>query len=130
MYGGQWIQASAGLWKLVWSEESIRDFYLNNILIHELGHLVDSRNSRYVDRERYAEWFALEYGYKASRRRPRASGRSRGHHAANGWPDGLRPRPWPMRCRPARVPGVFRRALRPPLGSQGLLPARPIAYGE
>ena len=24
----------------MWTEESVRDFYLNNILIHELGHLV------------------------------------------------------------------------------------------
>ena len=45
----------------------MRDYYLNNILIHELGHLVDSRNTGYVDRERYAEWFAVEYGYKQSR---------------------------------------------------------------
>ncbi len=46
MYGGVWEQESASSWKLVWSEESVRDFYLNNILIHELGHLVDSRNTR------------------------------------------------------------------------------------
>jgi hypothetical protein len=68
MYGGRWIQESAQTWKLVWTESAVHDFYLNNILIHELGHLVDCRNTRYVDRERYAEWFALEYGYKASRR--------------------------------------------------------------
>lgn len=66
-YGARWRQTD-GLWRLVWSEEAIRDFYLNNILIHELGHLIDARNTSYVDRERYAEWFALEYGYKASRR--------------------------------------------------------------
>ena len=64
MYGGRWVERRTGYWKLVWSEQSIRDFYLHNILIHELGHLVDDRNSRAVDRERYAEWFALEYGYK------------------------------------------------------------------
>ena len=68
MYGGLWQQESANLWKLVWTEHALRDFYLNNILIHELGHLVDSRNTRYTDRERYAEWFAVEYGYKRSRR--------------------------------------------------------------
>ncbi len=68
MYGGHWEQESATSWKLVWSEASVRDFYLNNILIHELGHLVDSRNTRYVDRERFAEWFAVHYGYKASSR--------------------------------------------------------------
>lgn len=68
MYGGLWQQDSSNTWKLVWTEEAVRDFYLNNILIHELGHLVDGRNTRYIDRERYAEWFAVEYGYKASHR--------------------------------------------------------------
>ncbi len=42
---------------------AIKDFYLNNILIHELGHLLDERNTSYTDRERYAEWFAIKYGY-------------------------------------------------------------------
>ena len=68
MYGGQWQHESPDGWKLIWSEQSIRDFYLNNILIHELGHLVDTRNTRYVDRERFAEWFSLAWGYKRSER--------------------------------------------------------------
>lgn len=68
MFGGEWQQVSARHWHLVWTEDALRDFYLNNILIHELGHLVDTRNTRFTDRERYAEWFALEYGYKRSRR--------------------------------------------------------------
>jgi len=67
MYGGVWSQEARQTWKLEWTEEAVRDFYINNILIHELGHLVDARNTSYVDRERYAEWFALEYGYKRSR---------------------------------------------------------------
>jgi hypothetical protein len=69
MYGGRWEQSARGIWKLIWSEETIRDFYLNNVLIHELGHILDNRNTSYVDRERYAEWFALEHGYKPSRRK-------------------------------------------------------------
>ncbi len=67
MYGAQWEQESGGLWKLVWTERALKDFYLNNILIHELGHLLDKRNSNSVDRERYAEWFAVQYGYKPTR---------------------------------------------------------------
>src|SRR5262245_49057036 len=67
MYGARW-ELAQGQWRLVWTETALRDFYLNNVLIHELGHILDSRNSRYLDRERYAEWFALEHGYKASRR--------------------------------------------------------------
>jgi hypothetical protein len=69
MYGGRWLHDSEGIWKLVWTERTIKDFYLNNILIHELGHLLDNRNTRTADRERYAEWFALEYGYKSRRKR-------------------------------------------------------------
>ncbi|MDX1964189.1 MAG: hypothetical protein SFX18_13630 [Pirellulales bacterium] len=64
MYGGRWECDSAEGWSLIWTEAAIKDFYLNNILIHELGHLLDDRNTRSIDRERYAEWFALEYGYK------------------------------------------------------------------
>jgi hypothetical protein len=67
MYGARWSN-EAGQWKLIWSKEAIRDFYLNNVLIHELGHILDSRNNNSRDRERFAEWFALEVGYKASRR--------------------------------------------------------------
>ncbi|MBX3424741.1 MAG: hypothetical protein KF688_03585 [Pirellulales bacterium] len=83
MYGGRWDEPSPGWWRLRWTEATIRDFYLNNILIHELGHLVDDRNSNYLDRERYAEWFAIEFGYRASgggdsRRKP--SRRQRRHH--------------------------------------------------
>jgi hypothetical protein len=72
MYGAEWVP-NRDQWKLVWTEESIRDFYLNNVLIHELGHILDGRNTSHRDRERYAEWFALEMGYKASRRQELAA---------------------------------------------------------
>lgn len=88
MYGGRWVQAGRGEWQLIWTESAIRNFYLNNILIHELGHLLDNRNRSYTDRERYAEWFAIEHGYrqserdKAVRNRKRRSKRVvRRHHA-------------------------------------------------
>lgn len=71
MFGARWVEED-GLWQLVWSEAALRDYYLNNILIHELGHLLDTRNTSYHDRERYAEWFAIQYGYRptqAQRRR-------------------------------------------------------------
>ena len=66
MFGGRWSQEGK-LWRLTWSEQSIRDFYLNNVLIHEVGHLNDNRNSNSRDRERFANWFAIEYGYRATR---------------------------------------------------------------
>ena len=67
MFGGRWRQERRS-WLLVWTPDAIRDFYLNNVLIHELGHLLDERNSSYTDRERFAEWFAIEHGYRTSRR--------------------------------------------------------------
>lgn len=63
MYGGRWEEAGRERWRLVWTLEAVKDFYLNNILLHELGHLLDTRNTRTLDRERYAEWFAVQYGY-------------------------------------------------------------------
>lgn len=84
MFGGRWDEPAPGRWTLTWSEEAAQDFYLNNILIHELGHLVDDRNTSYADRERYAEWFAIQHGYRASGgaavRRPHMPIRRR-HHA-------------------------------------------------
>jgi len=80
MFGGRWVHEAPDVWKLVWTEQAIKDFYLNNILIHELGHLLDNRNSRSTDRERFAEWFALEYGYKPTRNcRPLAGKTVRRH---------------------------------------------------
>ncbi len=85
MYGGRWSQESRTVWRLEWTEAAVRDFYLNNILIHELGHLVDVRNTGYVDRERYAEWFALEYGYKRSRPATDPKKVVRRHHRGSSW---------------------------------------------
>lgn len=81
-FGGKWCEEEPGVWRLDWTEETLRDFYLNNILMHELGHLLDDRNTSYVDRERYAEWFALEYGYKPTRDRRRTRKVRRRHHSA------------------------------------------------
>ncbi len=83
MYGGRWEQNEPGVWRLVWTESAARDFVLNNVLIHELGHLIDNRNSSYQDQERYAEWFAIKYGYLRSggrkRRQPNRNIRRRHH---------------------------------------------------
>lgn len=68
MYGGVWTQ-DGKLWRLSWTEDALRDFYLNNVLIHEIGHVNDTRNRNQAARERYADWFAIEYGYRASRGR-------------------------------------------------------------
>lgn len=84
MYGGIWDEPGPGVWTLTWTQQTAEDFYLNNILIHELGHLVDEKNSSYMERERFAEWFAIHYGYRPSGggagRRPNQRIRRR-HHA-------------------------------------------------
>jgi hypothetical protein len=68
MFGGVWSQ-HGDRWRLSWTEQAVQDFYLNNVLIHEIGHVVDTRNTNMADRERYAIWFATEYGYRANRGR-------------------------------------------------------------
>jgi hypothetical protein len=65
MFGGIWSPAGK-IWQLTWTEDTIRDFYLNNVLIHEVGHVNDLRNTNSRDRERFANWFAIEYGYRAT----------------------------------------------------------------
>lgn len=69
MFGGKWESRGNGLWTLTWTLDAIRDFYLNNVLIHEVGHVNDLRNNRPEDRERYANWFAIEYGFRHSRKK-------------------------------------------------------------
>ncbi len=85
-FGGRWCHLGGPEWELHWTRATLKDFFLNNILIHELGHLLDQRNRSFTDRERYAEWFAIEHGYRASRRRSlarRAATRTvrRRHHS-------------------------------------------------
>ena len=70
MFGGKWEQ-NGHEWKLIWTASTVRDFYLNNVLIHEVGHVNDTRNTNAHKREQYAIWFATEYGYRASRGRAR-----------------------------------------------------------
>ncbi len=74
MYGGRWVQ-DGNLWRLIWTENTIRDFYLNNVLIHEIGHINDDRNTGFRKREQFADWFAIEYGYRASRHKQNTASR-------------------------------------------------------
>ena len=81
LFGGKWEHEGGSLWKLRWTPGTIRDFYLNNVLIHELGHLLDTRNTSYQDRERFAEWFAIEYGYRGRTAAVRKSPSRRRHRS-------------------------------------------------
>ena len=54
-------------WRIRFDEESLKQFYLRDVLVHELGHHVDSENFRFKSHraaENFAEWFASEYGYR------------------------------------------------------------------
>jgi hypothetical protein len=47
------------------NNESLRDFYLRDVFVHEIGHHVDKRYSKSLKKqEGFAEWFATEYGFK------------------------------------------------------------------
>ena len=41
---------------------SLRRFYLRNVLMHEIGHHLDTRNLPYKDRELFAQRFARDHG--------------------------------------------------------------------
>lgn len=77
MYGGRWMQEGK-LWRLKWTEKTIKDYYLHYVLIHEVGHLVDDRNTSVEARENFAEWFAIRYGYRRMKaQQARRNGRHR-----------------------------------------------------
>lgn len=57
-----------GVWRRSFPESALKTFYLNDVLIHEIGHHV----ARYVRKkhqreENFADWFAMEYGHKWNR---------------------------------------------------------------
>lgn len=54
------------------NDESLREFYLRDVLIHEIGHHVDRSSSakKTTKVEGFANWFATEYGFKYRAQRP------------------------------------------------------------
>jgi hypothetical protein len=58
--GAFWRQVTGG-WQLEFAPESLRRFYLNDVLLHEVGHHVNRgsrKNKR--DAEAFANWMAIE----------------------------------------------------------------------
>ena len=49
---------------VTFDERALKGFYLNEVLIHEIGHHIDKQRRPQMKREKFAEWFALEYGYR------------------------------------------------------------------
>lgn len=58
-------------WCIQFDEASLKQFYLRDVLLHELGHHVDSANFRFKTNQKaegFAEWFASEYGFRLRQR--------------------------------------------------------------
>jgi len=59
-----------GNWQLLWTEEKIKRYYLEGLLLHEIGHKVDSVYGRYWSKnykeraEKFADNFAYYWGDK------------------------------------------------------------------
>jgi hypothetical protein len=56
----RWVRRERG-WKLVWSVEEIRRYYLYHLFLHEIGHLNQPWRHYTRIRESFAENFALEW---------------------------------------------------------------------
>lgn len=52
---------AAKTWHLQWTEEAIHDYYLNTLLLHEIGHFVDkySPKTKSKEQEDFADAYAL-----------------------------------------------------------------------
>lgn len=64
---GATITPEGKRWCIRFDEKSLRQFYLRDVLLHELGHHVDAENFRSKSArkaEGFAEWFASEHGYR------------------------------------------------------------------
>jgi hypothetical protein len=59
-----------GWWFLQWSEAAIKDYYLNYLLLHEVGHFVDRYSQRFRSKssvkkaEDFADFFAIKWNSK------------------------------------------------------------------
>lgn len=80
-YGGRWINNQNGEWHLVWeTQEAVRDYYLHNVLMHEIGHMHDKRNTNFEKREQFADAFAIEYGDNLYREKQPPRAVKKRHH--------------------------------------------------
>lgn len=59
-----------GYWQLVWTEDKIKQYYLEGLFLHEMGHKIDSVYQRYWSKaykqkaEKFADNFAYYWGHK------------------------------------------------------------------
>lgn len=65
-HAGARIEEIKGGMQVVFDESSLKRFYLQDVLMHEIGHHIDIdlESSSFRKRENFAKWFATEYGYR------------------------------------------------------------------
>lgn len=56
-----WFQRSQ-VWRLRWTRQAVKRYYLYHLLLHEVGHLHQPKTVSHKRREAYAENFALQWG--------------------------------------------------------------------
>lgn len=61
---GAVVEQGEGSLRITFDHQSLRLFYLNDVLIHEIGHHVDRHNTNRKKRERFAQWVVAEHGFK------------------------------------------------------------------
>ena len=84
MFGGKLVvveEVGSITSQIHWNERTAKDYYLNHLLIHEIGHVLDDRNTSVGAREAYADWFADEYGYKPTMHLRRSRRVKKRHHS-------------------------------------------------
>ena len=63
---GAAIKTTAKGLEVIFNEASLKQFFLADVLMHEIGHHVDRFHTDQSTKrcERFADWFACEYGYR------------------------------------------------------------------
>lgn len=64
---GAKIEGENKHWTISFDEESLRQFYLRDVLLHEVGHHVDALSNLTKTNKKsegYAKWFASEFGFR------------------------------------------------------------------
>lgn len=65
LWENEWV-LEEGYWFLEWTEKGISNYYLDHLLLHEIGHLLDSQFQRFYSKSSGAKKENFANGYAAS----------------------------------------------------------------
>jgi hypothetical protein len=65
---GAKVEEIKGGIQAIFDSSSLKQFYLQYVLMHEIAHHVDQEKTTYRKQENFADWFATEYGYRLEHR--------------------------------------------------------------